>query len=108
MWIKILIGTILVIVIQLLSRSKHFYIAGMAPLFPTFMLIANYVVGTERTIVELKSTIVFGMLSLIPYLSYLIALYLLVDRLRLVPALLGATACWFVVAILLITIWNKV
>jgi uncharacterized membrane protein (GlpM family) len=28
---------------------KNYYLAGLVPLFPTFALIAHYIVGSERT-----------------------------------------------------------
>lgn len=105
--LKALFGAVIVIVIQLLARSKNFYIAGLVPLFPTFTLISNYIVGTERSTAELKQTVLFGMLSIIPYFSYLLVLYLVLERLKLVPALLTATLAWFVCAILLVLVWNR-
>jgi len=107
LFIKALIGAAVVVIIQLLARSKNYYIAGLVPLFPTFALISHYIVGSQRTIVELKSTIVFSMFSLIPYFIYLLALYLFVDRLRLELALLAAAICWGLAAGLLIVLWNR-
>ena len=106
--VKALVGALVVLIIQLVSRTKRPYIAGLIPLFPTFALISHYVVGVERTLVDLKETIRFGMFSLIPYFAYLLTLYFLVDRLKLVPSLLGATFSWFVVAITLIVAWGKI
>lgn len=104
---KALIGAIVVVIIQLLARSKNYYIAGLVPLFPTFALISHYIIGSQRTIVELKATIIFSMFSLIPYFIYLFALYFLVDRLRLEFALLVAAVCWGLAAGLLIVLWNR-
>ncbi|MBU0493869.1 MAG: GlpM family protein [Chloroflexi bacterium] len=105
--VKALAGAVVVVIIQLLSQTRNYYIAGLAPLFPTFTLIAHYIVGTERTTGELKTTIVFGLCAMIPYAAYLVALYFLVDRLDLVPAMLGATLAWLIVAIALVLIWNR-
>ena len=44
-----------------------------AELFPTFALIAHYIVGKGRSVDDLKTTIVFGMWSIIPYFVYLAA-----------------------------------
>jgi uncharacterized membrane protein (GlpM family) len=104
--LKALVGAAVVVIVQLLSRTRSYYIAGLVPLFPTFALIAHYIVGTERTTADLRETILFGMYALLPYLAYLLSLYLLVDRLKLVPALLGATACWLGAALLLIAVWR--
>lgn len=107
LFFKALIGAAVVVIIQLLARGKNYYIAGLVPLFPTFALISHYIIGSQRTIVELKSTIIFSMFSLIPYFIYLLALYLLVDRLRLELALLAAAICWGLAAGLLIVLWNR-
>jgi uncharacterized membrane protein (GlpM family) len=105
--IKALAGAIVVAIIQLLSRAKNAYIAGLVPLFPTFALIVHYLVGTERGTIELKRTIRFGMWSLIPYLVYLAAMYWLVDRFSLRASLLLSTACWLGSAAILIWLWNR-
>ena len=47
------------------------------------------------------------MVSVLPYLAYLTALYFLAARLKLGPALLGATMVWFVAAALLVVVWYK-
>ena len=107
LFVKALAGAAVVVIIQILSQTKNYYIAGLVPLFPTFTLISHYIVGAERTTVELKATIVFGMFSLIPYSVYLVTLYFLVDRFKLIPSLLGATLAWFVAAIALIVAWNR-
>jgi uncharacterized membrane protein (GlpM family) len=48
LFLKCLLGAVAVLAIALLSKSRSFFIAGLVPLFPTFALIAHYVVGTER------------------------------------------------------------
>jgi uncharacterized membrane protein (GlpM family) len=55
----------------MLAKTKNYYIAGLVPLFPTFALIAHYIVGKGRSVDDLKTTIVFGMWSIIPYFVYL-------------------------------------
>ena len=104
--IRALAGAAVVVLISLLSRTKNYYLAGLIPLFPTFALISHYIVGTERTVDELKVTILFGMASLLPYFVYLMALYLLVDRVRLELSLAGAIGFWVVAAAVLIVVWN--
>jgi membrane protein GlpM len=64
LFVKTLASAIVVVIIQFLSRTKNAYLAGLAPLFPTFALIAHYIVGTERPTNDLKETIIFGIFSL--------------------------------------------
>jgi membrane protein GlpM len=105
--IKALIGALMVLLIGVLSRTRNYYIAGLLPLFPTFALMAHYIVGSERGTADLKATIVFGMWAVVPYLAYLVSLYWLVDRLRLVPALLTALLVWCAVAAAAVLLWQK-
>ncbi len=57
---KALLGASVVLLIAILAKSKNYYIAGLIPLFPTFALIAHYIVGTERSIEALRSTIILA------------------------------------------------
>jgi membrane protein GlpM len=70
---KSLLGALAVLLIALLSKSKTFFIAGLVPLFPTFALIAHYIVGTERSAPDLRTTALFGLWSLLPYAVYLLS-----------------------------------
>lgn len=103
--LKALIGAVVVIGIQLVARSSRPYLAGLVPLFPTFTLIAHYIVGSQRPVGDLKATIRFGMASLFPYCAYMMVLYVLVDRVRLLWALVAATLAWLLVAVVLVRLW---
>lgn len=105
--IRAIAGALVVILISLFSRTPNFFIAGLLPLFPTFALIAHVVVATERGVTDLKSTIIFGMLSLLPYFIYLLTVYLMIDRFKLVPSLIGGVVAWTIVATILIFLWKQ-
>lgn len=107
LFLKCLMGAAAVLVIALLSRSKSFYIAGLVPLFPTFALIAHYIVGSERSAADLRTTALFGLWSLIPYGIYLFAVYWFSTRLSLTSTLLLATAAWAVAAAILLLGWTN-
>ncbi|AIJ06521.1 MULTISPECIES: GlpM family protein [Edwardsiella] len=104
--LKALIGALAVLLIALFSRSKSYYLAGLVPMFPTFALIAHYIVGREHSVDALRRTILFGIWAIIPYFIYLLSLYLLVPHLRLSLALLGAVVAWGIAAALLILQWG--
>jgi membrane protein GlpM len=105
--LKCLLGALAVLVIAVLSKSRVFLIAGLVPLFPTFALIAHYIIGSERSNVALRDTALFGLWSLIPYAIYLLSVYLLSTRLSLFNTLLISTIAWAASAGLLIIIWTK-
>jgi len=107
LFFKALLGAAVVLIIAALSKTKNYYIAGLVPLFPTFALIAHYIVGRGRSIEDLKTTIVFGMWSIIPYFIYLATLYVMVDRLRLEASLAVAAVAWLMAATVLVTVWVR-
>lgn len=105
--VKALIGALMVVAIGLLSKTRNYYIAGLLPLFPTFALIAHYIVGTERSIDALRTTIIFGLWAVLPYMVYLISLYFLIGWMKLPYALLTGVICWSLAAWLLISLWTR-
>ncbi|WP_318502904.1 GlpM family protein [Photobacterium leiognathi] len=107
LFFKCLLGAFAVLLIALLSKSKSFYISGLVPLFPTFALIAHYIVGTERTMADLRMTALFGLYSLIPYAAYLIAVYYFSYKYELVWTLSLAALVWAFFAYLLLMGWTK-
>ncbi|MEK0270410.1 GlpM family protein [Vibrio vulnificus] len=108
LFLKSLLGAAAVVIIALLSKSKNFYIAGLVPLFPTFALIAHFIVGSERSMEDLRQTALFGLWSLLPYAAYLAAVYYFSYRFSLVTTLSVATVIWLMAASLLIVVWTKV
>lgn len=104
---KCTLGAAAVLIISLLSRSRNFYIAGLVPLFPTFALIAHYIVGSTRSMEDLRATALFGLVSLIPYALYLLAVYLLCLRTSLAWTLSLATLVWLLAAGVQLIVWQR-
>lgn len=104
---KCTLGAAAVLIISLLSRSRNFYIAGLVPLFPTFALIAHYIVGSTRSAEDLRATALFGLVSLIPYALYLLAVYLLCTRMTLGWTLSLATLVWLIAAGIQLIVWQR-
>jgi len=95
--LKCLLGAAAVLAIALLSRSKSFFIAG---------LIAHYIVGSERSAGDLRTTALFGLWSLIPYAIYLFVVFWLSTRFALTSTLLMATGAWVIAAAVLLLGWS--
>lgn len=106
LFLKCLLGAAAVLVIALLSKSRSFFVAGLVPLFPTFALIAHYIVGVERSAADLRTTALFGLWSLIPYGVYLVVYWLSV-RLALISTLAWATAAWMGCAAVVLVAWTR-
>ena len=105
---KCLAGAVAVLIIAVLSKSRNFFVAGLVPLFPTFGLIAHYIVGSERSAADLRTTALFGLWSIIPYAVYLLAVYWLCVRFELALTLILATVAWTVTAAIILVAWAKV
>ncbi|HBH63822.1 MAG TPA: hypothetical protein DDY51_04500 [Erwinia persicina] len=104
---KAVLGALIVVLIGILSKTRHYYLAGLLPLFPTFALIAHYIVGSERGMEALRTTIIFGMWAILPYFIYLLSLWYFITIMRLPLALLAAVLCWNMAAWVLIALWSK-
>ena len=105
--LKCLLGALAVLLIALLSKSRSFFVAGLVPLFPTFALIAHYIVGTERSAADLRTTALFGLWSLLPYAVYLLVVYWLSVRLALAGTLAWATLAWALCAAAILVVWSR-
>lgn len=101
------IGFLIVLVVQLLACSRYYYLAALVPLFPSMALFSYYFVGGGQSRARLEETIIFGMVSLLTYFSFLLALLIAVRhfQLRIVPALLVASLVWCLVAAVQIQLW---
>lgn len=107
LFIKAAAGALIVILISITSSTKNYFLAGLIPLFPTFSLIAHVIVGPKGTI-ELKSTALFGMLSMIPLFAYLLSVYILANKLPLYLNLIISTIIWLAFAFLIYLFWIKI
>lgn len=107
LFLKCLLGALAVLLIALLSKSRSFFVAGLVPLFPTFALIAHYIIGTERSAADLRSTALFGLWSLLPYAVYLLVVYWLSMRATLAGTLVGATLAWALCAAAILVVWSR-
>ncbi|MBC3920828.1 GlpM family protein [Undibacterium sp. CY18W] len=105
--LKCLLGALAVLLIALASKSRYFVLAGLVPLFPTFALIAHFVVGTTRPATALQTTALFGLWSLFPYAVYLFAVYWLSTRTSIVITLGAATGLWACAAAIMLTVWFR-
>lgn len=107
LFLKCMLGAAIVLLISLLSKSKAFYIAGLAPLFPTFALIAHVIVFQQQGAQALQKTALFGLWSLIPYAVYLGSVYVLASRISLGACLSLATCAWVIAAGILLYAWTS-
>jgi membrane protein GlpM len=100
------IGAFLVLLLQVAASSRYYLLAGLLPLFPTFTLISVYVIGTTRSTGDLQNTLLFGMLSLIPFFIFQLTAYIGVCFLPLSAAMFLGIAAWLIGAGAIFIGWN--
>lgn len=105
-WLKMLIGAVMVLVIQLFAQTRFFYLAALAPLFPTFALISHFIVGTERSQADLKVALIFSILGVIPHLVYTLVVFVGINYISLYKALMLGVVAWVIAAAILVLTWQ--
>ncbi|WP_435950780.1 GlpM family protein [Psychrobacter sp. DM8] len=107
-WVKMIIGALMVLLIQLFAQTRFFYLAALAPLFPTFTLISHFIVGTERSGADLKVALIFSMLGVIPHLIYTLVVFFGINYMSLYKALLLGVVAWSIAAAILVIVWQYI
>ncbi|MGP4712951.1 MULTISPECIES: GlpM family protein [unclassified Psychrobacter] len=107
-WVKMIIGALMVLLIQLFAQTRFFYLAALAPLFPTFTLISHFIVGTERSGADLKIALIFSMLGVIPHLIYTLVVFFGINYMSLYKALLLGVVAWSIAAAILVIVWQYI
>ena len=101
------IGAGVVILIAALSNTRFFFLSGLLPLFPTFALMAHILSYQEQGAAAVKSVIGFGLLSIIPYVTYLLSVMFLIDRFGLYKSLFTGLVLWLLAAAMTYSLWER-
>lgn len=104
---KALLGAALLVGLHYLTKTRSYYLAHLALSCPILSVFAHYFIGVERDQESLRQTVLFGMFALLPFLAYMVTLYLIVNRMRLKEALVYASGAWFLSALVLALLWKK-
>lgn len=102
---KGLLGSLVVLIIFYLSKTSHYYIAGLVPLFPSFGLIAIIAIFKIRGYGSVRETALFSIFSILPYFFYLFSLYFLIDYFDFYIAVAVSVILWIVISFILIKRW---
>jgi len=101
------IGAALALALAVLVRAELFYLAGLAPLFPAFAILAHLLVIRSGSAADLRVTATFGLYSLIAYAAYLAGI-LYFQRIVAPPlAIACSIAVWLAVALILVEAWRR-
>lgn len=101
------LGACLALAMALLVRARLFYLAGLAPLFPAFAVLAHLLTIQSGSRQGLRVAATFGLYSLLAYGSYLAGVLILSRTLSALLAIACSIAIWFVVALALAEAWRR-
>lgn len=95
---KGIVGGLMTAAIVWLSKRGN-TLPGILPLFPTFALIALFVVGAKNDTGGFREACLAGAKTIPAYLAFLAVSYFAIDRVDYRLAVLGGLAGWLVVAL---------
>ncbi|BFM03353.1 hypothetical protein Psyaliredsea_20000 [Psychrobacter alimentarius] len=93
---------------SIICTNPLFYLAALAPLFPTFALISHFIVGTERSQADLKVALIFSILGVIPHLVYTLVVFVGINYISLYKALMLGVVAWIIAAAILVLTWQYI
>ncbi|MGH1539962.1 MAG: GlpM family protein [Arenicella sp.] len=104
---KCVMGALIMLVIHFLTKSNYYYITGLLALFPALSIPAYYFMYFEKGADAIQKTNLFGLLSLIAYVAFVLTIFFTVKKLGIVYSLLLSTGVWSIIAFALMVIWKR-
>jgi len=95
---KGIVGGLMTAAIVWLSKRGN-TLPGILPLFPTFALIALFVVGAKNDAGGFREACLAGAKTIPAYLAFLAVCYVAIGHVDYRLAVLGGLAAWFIVAL---------
>lgn len=96
--LKGVLGGLLIAVLLLLARLRHYVITGLLVSVPAVSLYTWWWIGREHGPASLRVSVRAAMWSAIPWVVYLAVVYLLAGRVSLWLALAAGWIAWFIIA----------
>ncbi len=105
---KCIIGALVMLAIHIFSKTNNYYIAGLILMIPALSTPTYYFMYQERGASDVRITVLFGMLSLLPFLGFLASLFVCLKRFSIVGSLALSLSVWCAFAIALLVVWNRI
>lgn len=102
--LKFVAGGSLILLINMVGKSRYNNLAGILVLFPVVTVIGYYFLSSYVPADRLQRIVLFSILSLPTVLVFLLVLYYALNRMPIVPALLIGITAWLVTALIIMFI----
>jgi uncharacterized membrane protein (GlpM family) len=93
-------------VVDLVSKTDSYYIAGLALSFPGVSIIAYYLMYQEQGVLKVRTTTYFAMLSTVPFIIFLLVLNFALKKYSIVNSILISSTVWVFLSSILIVFWK--
>ena len=101
-----LLGAVVTILIAVVSRGNFYLLSALIPFFPTFSLIAYFMVHQRGNIEELGNVIQFNLISLAPFIAFAVTMYVLHTMMGFYSAIALSLLIWLLTALLTYYLYN--
>lgn len=104
--LKCLLADGIMLFIHLISKSKSYFITGLALSFPGLSILSYYFMYAEQGAEKVRETTLFALLSLIPFALFLFSMSFLLKKYKIGVAITFSSLNWLASVILLVVLWN--
>lgn len=81
------------------TAKRGTILPGIIPLFPTFAIIALFIIGRNGTLSSFRQVTISGMKTLPAYFAFSLASYLAISRLDYRLSIVIGVLCWAIVTL---------
>jgi uncharacterized membrane protein (GlpM family) len=97
--IRFFCGGLLILGIGLISKSENKNIAGLLALFPIVTAVGYFFMSRDLEASGIKKIILVSMMGLPTVLVFLLSLYLTIDKMPVMKAMLLSMGAWIITSI---------
>ena len=106
LFLKCLLADGIMLFIHLISKSKNYFITGLALSFPGLSILSYYFMYAEQGAEKVRETTMFALFSLIPFAIFLFSMNLLLKKCSIGSSIAISSLNWLVSAAILVLFWK--
>lgn len=108
LFIKCIMAAIIMVIVDYISKTDNYYIAGLVLSFPGLSILAYYFMYMEQGPAKVRETTYFAIFSAIPFIIFLLVLNLTLKNHTIFKSILVSSMTWVFLSSILIVAWKKI
>jgi|GEM_PF-2825487 len=105
--LKGIFGALVALGMHFAANSKYPYMAGLIPSIPIFAILGHAIFANSGRSGDLQGAAHFGLVTIGPFILYLVVVWWLSTRTNMWVALILAAAAWSVTTLMVFAAWNQ-